>query len=503
MKTILLFGAGKSATVLIDYLIENASQENWKILVVDADLKLAQVKTGSSPRAQAISFDIREPDERGRYIKQADLVISLLPPFLHIEVARDCVKYHKHLLTASYLDQEIRDLAPEIEKNKLLFLYEMGLDPGIDHMSAMKLIREIRDKGGRLVSFKSHCGGLVAPESDDNPWHYKISWNSRNIIMAGKAGARYTENGEEKQVSYEDLFQSDQLVEIPGIGQLSWYPNRDSASYMELYGLENIPTFIRTTLRHPDFMYGWKNIIELRLTDETMKYHTDGKSLYDIFRQHMDQNGFGQWLQQKLDERFAETRGLMENLLKLMEAEKEAMDEGGKLPEAFMAADEKGNLEEIGVNDVKNHAAAFIAAKMHEANLTLKQLFFLGLDDKETMINRGECSAADFLQFAVEKKLSLRPYDKDMIVMLHELEYEFDQRRSLIRSALVVKGENSLQTAMAKTVGMPLGIAAKLILNGTIRVTGLHIPIIPEIYEPVLEELGSHNIRFSDELRLI
>lgn len=499
MKTILLFGAGKSATVLIDYLLENAVTENWKLVLVDADLKLAQSKIGGSQRATAVSFDIRDNAERSKHIRHADIVISLLPPALHIEVAKDCIRHHKNLLTASYMDDDIRKLQGDIEKNKLLFLCEMGLDPGIDHMSAMKIIDDIHHKGGRVISFQSHCGGLVAPESDDNPWHYKISWNPRNIIMAGKAGAHFRENGEEKNISYEELFAADRTVEIPGIGLLSWYPNRDSLSYTSLYGLEDAPTFIRTTLRHPDFMYGWKNIIDLKLTDETPCYNTDGKTLQEAFKEHMDENGFSEWLNQKLTERFAETKTMMESLMKLMEAENEAEADGDDMPASFMAADDKGNLQEVEIDDVKNKAAAYLAHKMHEANLTLKQLFFLGLDDQDTQVNKGFCSPADILQFAVEKKLALRPYDKDMIVMLHELVYEVAGLQTETRSSLVVKGENNLRTAMAKTVGLPLGIAAKHILNGKIKLTGLRIPTAKEIYEPVLAELERYNVRFDEE----
>ena len=498
MKTVLLFGAGKSATVLIDYLLDTAITENWKIIVVDADLKLAQSKIGTSQKATAVSFDIANAAERGKYIKQADIVISLLPPFLHIEVAKDCVKFQKNLLTASYVDDDIRKLEPDISKNKLLFLYEMGLDPGIDHMSAMQIIDSIHAKGGTISSFKSHCGGLVAPESDDNPWHYKISWNPRNIIMAGKAGAHYKENGSEKKLQYEELFTGENIVEIPGLGLLSWYPNRDSLSYTPLYGLQDTTTFIRTTLRHPDFMYGWKNIIDLKLTDETPQYNTDGKTLYQVFKEHMDKHGFGEWLNEKLSERFAETKGLMENLMKLMEAENEATKEGEKIPQTFMTADDSGNIQEIEIGEVKNRAAAYLAEQMHQANLTLKQLFFLGLDDQDTMVNKGLCSAADILQFAVEKKLSLRPYDKDMIVMLHEFVYKIGNKESAISSSLVVKGENNLRTAMAKTVGLPLGIAAKLILQGKIKLNGLHIPTKKEIYEPVLKELVTYGVEFNE-----
>ena len=318
--------------------------------------------------------------------------------------------------------------------------------------------------------------------------------------MAGKAGAHFREDGEEKRIAYEELFTADRMVEIPDIGFLSWYPNRDSQSYTPLYGLEDIKTFIRTTLRHPDFMYGWKNVIDLKLTDETKKYETDGKTLFKVFKEHMDKNGFGEWLNQKLSDRFAETKKMMENLMQLMEAENEAEVEGAKMPESFMTADEKGNIEEVEIDKVKDKAAAYLAHKMHEANLTLKQLFFLGLDDKDTYVNKGLCSPADILQFAVEKKLALRPYDKDMIVMLHEIKYIVGSRESEVRSSLVVKGENSLRTAMSKTVGLPLGIAAKLILNGKIKLTGLHIPTHKEIYKPVLKELELHDVKFNETI---
>lgn len=502
MKTILLFGAGKSATVLIDYLTQNADKENWKIIVADADLPLAESKIGGSPYATAISFDIQNEVEREKYIQKADIVISLLPPYLHIAVARDCVKYKKNLLTASYVDEDIRLLQPDIERNNLFFLYEMGLDPGIDHMSAMKLIDEIRNKGGRITSFISHCGGLVAPESDDNPWHYKISWNPRNIIMAGKAGAHFKEAGQEVKIPYEQLFNGEKMVEIPDVGYLSWYANRDSLAYISLYGLEDTSTFIRTTLRHPDFMYGWRNIIELKLTDETPQYQTDGKTLQQVFKEHLDKHGFGEWLNRKLSERFEENKVLLENLMKLVNAENKAKSEGETIPSSFITADPNGHLQEVDIEKVKNGAAAYLAHKMHEANLTLKQLFFLGLDDNETMLNKGLCSAADILQFAVEKKLALRPHDKDMIVMLHEIEFENPLAgisSSKIQSSLVVKGENSLHTAMAKTVGLPLGIAAKLILNGKIKMKGLHIPTAREIYQPVLAELEVHDVAFVEK----
>lgn len=494
-----MFGAGKSATVLIDYLLSHAKAENWKLVVADANLQLALDKINNSAYGSAVSFDIRDDEKRGNHISGSDIVISMLPPALHDEVAGDCLKFSKHLLTASYVDDAMRQMQDEIKNKGLIFLCEMGLDPGIDHMSAMKLINAIHSKGGKIISFKSHCGGLVAPESDDNPWHYKISWNPRNIVLAGKSGAHYRENGGEKRLQYGEVFAGERMVDIPGAGHLSWYPNRDSLSYTSLYGLENIPTFIRTTLRHPDFIYGWKNIIDLKLTDETPQYDTNNKTLCQVFKEHMDKNGFGEWVSKKLEERFSKTKEMLENLMKLMEFEEEAKEEGAGLPESFMAADQKGNLEEIELDDVKNRAAGFLAHNMHEANLTLKQLFYLGLDDMETKVDKGLCSPADILQFAMEKKLSLQPEDKDMIVMLHEISFEDGGQQSELRSSLLVKGENSLHTAMAKTVGLPLGIAAKLILKGQIHLTGLHIPAAKEIYEPVLKELEEYGIKFHEE----
>lgn len=501
MKNVLLFGAGKSATVLIDYLLANAEKEDWQLTVVDADINLAQSKIGISPHGKAVSFDINDEEDRKKFINGSSIVISLLPPSLHTVVAKTCLRLNKNLLTASYIDDEIRRLQTEISNRGLIFLCEMGLDPGIDHMSAMKLFDKIHAGGGKVVSFKSHCGGLVAPESDDNPWHYKISWNPRNILLAGKSGAHYIDHGEEKKLKYEELFTPDRTVNIPGVGYLSWYPNRDSLSYAPLYGLQDAKTFIRTTLRHPDFMYGWKNVIDLKLTDETPRYETNGKALMDFFKEHMDKNGFGDWLQQKLSERFDQTKDLLQKLMELVEAEKEAEASGGDVDKDFLVVGKEGELQNMDLDKIKTDAAEIVAHKMHEANLTLKQLFFLGMDDDETMINKGFCSAADVMQLALEKKLALQPGDKDMIVMLHEIGYIIDNRQSAISSSLVVKGENNLRTAMAKTVGLPLGIAAKLILNGTIKLTGLHIPTKKEIYEPVLEELEEYEIKFHEEIK--
>jgi saccharopine dehydrogenase-like NADP-dependent oxidoreductase len=499
MKHILLFGAGKSSTFLIKYLKDLAENYQYQVTIADASFKNAQSKAGKHALVKAAGANAENETERSDLIKQADVVISLLPPALHYLVAVDCLRYSKHLLTASYTNEKILALKQQIESKNLLFLCEMGLDPGIDHMSAMQLIDKIKESGGKITSFKSHCGGLVAPESDNNPWHYKISWNPRNIIVAGKAGAVFKENGEIKHLEYEALFTNERIVPINKEMLLSYYPNRDSLSYIPVYHLEEADTFIRTTLRHPDFCFGWKNIIDLKLTDETTEYDTDNMSIADFFKIHFDKFGFNEWLNEVLTTRLSFAKDIMNNLLQLIEAENELQMEGTKADETIMLVNGDGELNTLATDDVKEKAAAALADKMHEASLILKQLFFLGLDSDE-LINQGKCTAAEVLQFIAEKKLALQSSDKDMVVMMHEIVYELNGSQKKIRSSLIVKGDDNVHTAMAKTVGLPLGIAAKLILNGSLTVTGLHIPVISSIYNPVLKELAKHGIEFQEEM---
>ncbi|MEJ7678486.1 MAG: saccharopine dehydrogenase C-terminal domain-containing protein [Segetibacter sp.] len=495
MKSILLFGAGKSSTVLIEYLKELAETHQYNVVVADGCFENAQSKVGEQRFVKAAEADAENDDERRKLITQADVVISLLPPTLHYLVAIDCIKYSKHLLTASYTDEKIKALKQQIESKNLLFLCEMGLDPGIDHMSAMLLIDRIKARGGKITSFKSHCGGLVAPENDTNPWHYKISWNPRNVILAGKAGAVFKEKGKIKNVKYDELFSNEKIVHVNEEMILSYYPNRDSLSYIPVYHLEETETFIRTTLRHSDFCFGWKNIVDLKLTDETVVYDTNSMTIAGFFKTHFDKFGLNDWLNKTLTLRLSFAKDIMENLVQLIETENELKMERAKEDENIMLVNENGELDTLGVEDLKEQAAASLAVKMHEASLILKQLFFLGFDSDE-LINRGSCTPAQVLQFIVEEKLALQKNDKDMVVMMHEIEYEANGQHNKVRSTLIVKGEDSIHTAMAKTVGLPLGIAAKLILDGSLTVTGLHIPVIPSIYNPVMKELEKHGIVF-------
>ncbi|MGE5107270.1 MAG: saccharopine dehydrogenase C-terminal domain-containing protein [Sphingobacteriales bacterium] len=441
MKTIVLFGAGKSATVLIEYLIKEGQKNEWQLVIADTSKELIESKTGKAVNTEAIQLDITNEAERQKIIAKADIVISMMPAQLHYLVAKDCVFFKKNLLTASYLDEGVKELKTEIENNKLLFLCEMGLDPGIDHMSAMQLFHQIEDKGGVVTSFKSHCGGLIAPESDNNPWHYKISWNPRNVVLAGKAGAIYKENGNITERSYKQIFEHCPLISIPSLNEFSWYPNRDSLSYLPVYELKNASTFIRTTLRHPSFCRGWDKVIHLELTDTD-----DTANILDCVT-------YEDWFNRKLY--FIEQREMSWN----------------EYLELY--------VEEIYHEELSN------------------QFNYLGLLDKTNLPKDPNCSA-DILQYAVETKLAMQPDDKDMIVMLHEIEYSINSQQSTVNSSLIVKGEDNRHTAMAKTVGLPLGIAAKLILQNKIQLTGLHIPVVKEIYEPVLEELKNHGIIFHE-----
>ena len=421
MNTILLIGAGKSATVLIDYLIRAARENDWKFIVADGSREQILAKTNHSPFAEAVEIDIRDDETRAVLIRRSTIVISMMPPSMHFLIAKDCVEYRKHLLTASYLDDQMKAMNKQICERKLLFLCEMGLDPGIDHMSAMRIIDKIKSEGGRISSFRSHCGGLVAPGSDDNPWRYKISWNPRNIIMAGHSGAEFKLDGELKKLSYLDLFDESQTIQVDGLPPLAYYPNRDSLSYIPLYQLADSLTFIRTTLRYPIFLTGWKALVHAGLTDDSRLVDTMGLS-------------FAQW-----------SRPLLPY-----------------------------------VNDDNR-----------------KLLAYLGLFD-ETAVPVSARTSADILQYLVETRLSMRENDKDMVVMLHELDYSINGDNKKIKSSLIVMGEDRQRTAMARTVGLPLGIAASYILKGKLNLSGLYIPTIKEIYEPLLMELDNSGIRFTE-----
>lgn len=441
MKRILLFGAGKSATTLIQFIADYCQKKNHEFIVCDNDLLLAESKIKGFKTSRALSLDVNNDNERQSAISSADLVISLLPPSLHIRVAKDCVLFYKNLLTASYVDEQLQNLSEEIERRGILFISEMGLDPGIDHMSAMHIIDTLKSRGAKIQSFYSHCGGLVAPESDDNPWHYKITWNPRNVVMAGNAGARYLENGKEKHIGYHEVFSFDnQNIELQETGLLSWYANRDSISYLYTYGLKDLKTFIRTTLRYPSYNKAWNIVVHLDLTN------TGDRDFIS------DCNTVSDWFEKK----------------------RTSFEKSN--PESPL-------IELLKSDDIRN------------------QFTYLGFF--ESMELPSKDSSSEILLYLLESRLAMKPHDRDMIVMIHEVEYEMGNRKEKLTSSLVVKGTDNLHTAMAKTVGTPLAIGAILVLEGKINLIGLHIPVVPEIYNPVLEELRKNGIEFNEKTEII
>jgi len=433
-QTILIIGAGKSATVLIQYLQQKAVENDWYILLADGDETTAKNKWNNAPNGTALGVNIENEMDRQNLVQKADIVVSMLPAQLHFLVAKDCLHFEKPLFTASYVDDNMRSIAADIASKKLLFLCEMGLDPGIDHMSAMAIIDEIHEKGGKITSFKSHCGGLVAPESDNNPWHYKISWNPRNIILAGKAGAIYLENGVTVSKQYPEIFDQAPVVDLPGIGHLAFYPNRNSLSYIDTYQLHGLKDFVRTTLRYPAFCAGWNAIVQLHLTDETVIDLAPNTSINNWFQGHIQQHG-------------------LEELLK----------------------------------------------QFNQDPTIQEQLKFIGLFD-EINIPTQFNSNASILQWLLEDRWKLAATDKDLVVMLHEIEYSIGDRQFKLDSSMVLKGEDAMNTAMATTVGLPLAMGVCAYLKGEIQMTGLHIPIDARIYQPILKSLAEEGIVFEETL---
>ncbi len=439
MQNILVIGAGRSASSLINYLLSHSVKENWNVTVADVSLDLVKQKTAGHANARAIQFDINNDGQREEEIKRADIVISMLPAFMHMNVAKDCVRFKKHLATASYVSKEMRELDAEAKASGIILMNEIGLDPGIDHASAMKVIDHIHEQGGELTSFQSFCGGLVAPEYNDNPWGYKFSWNPRNVVLAGQGTAQFIENGQYKYIPYNRLFTQICTVNVDGYGTFDAYANRDSLSYRKIYNLEKIPTMLRGTLRMPGYCKAWNVFVKLGLTDDTYKIEASDTLTCK------------------------------------------------QLLEAFLPQ---------GRQSLKEKLIAFMGNEMDAE--TLSKIEWLGVFE-DRKIRLKDASPAQILQDLLEEKWLLKENDKDMIVMQHEFEYALAGKNKKIVSSLVVKGEDQTYTAMAKTVGLPLAISAKLILQGKIKARGVTIPTTKEIYEPVLAELETLGVRFVEK----
>uniref|UniRef100_UPI003217BEFD saccharopine dehydrogenase family protein n=1 Tax=uncultured Draconibacterium sp. TaxID=1573823 RepID=UPI003217BEFD len=442
MKHILIFGAGLSSTSMLVYLAEHAQKFNWNIKVVDTQKSLFLNKL---PEISFEFLDVKDELAREKEIRNADLVISMLPARFHKLVAISCLKYSKNLLTASYENKEMQAFASEVKRKGLFFLNECGLDPGLDHMSAMRAINCIKQQGHELLAFESFTGGLVAPESDDNPWHYKFSWNPRNVVLAGQDGpAKFIQNGKYKYIPYYRLFRRTELIEIDDFGWFEGYANRDSLSYIEKYNLQGVPTVYRGTLRRPGYCRAWDVFVQLGATNDTY-YLEDVENM--TYRDFI--NSFLYYHPSDSVE------------LKLYHYMKIPMD-----------------------SDI------------------IPKLKWLGIFENKK-IGLKKATPAQVLEKLLKEKWNLLSDEKDMIVMWHKFEYNDKDSGEKVEmnTSLVVLGESAEQTAMAKTVGLPLAVAAKLVLTGALDLQGMYIPTHKAIYEPILNELENYGIIFEEKIK--
>ncbi|MEO9257847.1 MAG: saccharopine dehydrogenase family protein [Crocinitomicaceae bacterium] len=442
MQTVLIIGAGLSSSSLIRYFLENAEKEDWEIRVVDQNLEAVKRKINGNKRGVALSFDALNPEERRPELERADLVISMLPARFHIDIAKDCIELKTNMITPSYVSPEMKELAQKAVDAGIIILNEVGVDPGMDHMSAKKVMDEIQEKGGEMYIFESFTGGLVAPESDDNPWRYKFTWNPRNVVLAGQGGAaKFIQEGQYKYIPYHKLFRRTEIIEIEGYGKFEGYANRDSLSYRSIYHLEHIPTIYRGTLRRKGFCRAWNVFVELGCTDDTYVLEgSENMSYRDYINSFLPYNEFDS-VELKL-----------RNYLK------------------------------IDLDDD-----------------LLDKLEWLDIFSKEKMVDLKNATPAQILQKILEEKWTLHPGDKDMIVMYHKLVYKLNGEYHETTSSLVYIGEDQTYTAMSNTVGLPAAICGKMILNGTIQLKGVQLPIHKEIYLPVLSELEEHGIVFTEK----
>lgn len=436
MKRILVIGAGRTSSSLIKYLLGKSPENDWYVTIADQSLDAAEQKAGDHPRARAIKFNVMDDEERSVQISKADIVVSLLPETHHVHLIKDCIRQRAHLVTASYSSSEMSSYNEQVKDVGLIFLNEMGLDPGIDHMDTMRLISKIKNIGGNLISLKSFGGGLIAPGSDDNPWGYKITWNPMNVVLAGMASARYVKEGKLKIVPYNRLFLDTHIVDIPGAGKYEAYPNRDSIKYRRIYNIPKIPNVFRGSLRKPGFCKGWNALVQIGLTDNRYIVPDSHKLTYN------------EWLSFYLQKKNGvHTKQALANFL----AESNGSDIVSKVEWLGLLSDEKIKLK--------------------------------------------DATPSEILLDLLQKKWEFKEEDIDMVILHTEVEYELEKRIEKIVSSFVVKGEPGFKTAMSSTVGLPMGIAVNLILNNKLREKGVIIPIYPDIYKPALKELAELGIK--------
>lgn len=442
MKRILVIGAGRSCTSLIKYFLDNSDEQGWQITVADISKELCDRKVNGHSNGTSLLFDVKNDELRQKAIQEHDHVVSMLPAHMHVEVAKDCIRFKKNMSTASYISPEMKALNDDAVEAGITIMNEIGVDPGIDHISAMRVLDEIREKGGTIHQFESFTGGLLAPESENEPWNYKFTWNPRNVVLAGQGGAvKFLQENKFKYIPYHRVFRRTEFIEIEGVGRFEGYANRDSLSYREVYGLEDVETIYRGTLRRPGYCRSWNVFVMIGATDDS--YVLEGSK--DMTHREFINTFLPYHPTDSVELKLAHYLSIPQD-----------MDVLDRLAAAGVFTDEKIGLE-------------------------------------------SDASPAFILETILKKVWTLDPEDKDMIVMWHKFGYTLNGVKCKLESSMVCIGDDMENTAMAKTVGLPLAIATRMMINGRISQKGVIMPLKPEAYNSILDELAENGIRFSEK----
>jgi len=442
MRKILIVGAGRSSSAMIRYLLDKSTEQSLKIIVADISVDNAKRLVNNHVNSQVVQLDIFNVEDRKRWVKSSDIVVSMLPARFHLEIAKDCLEFGKNLVTASYISKELKDLNEEVKAKGLIFMNEIGVDPGIDHMSAMQVIDRIKEKGGKMILFESFTGGLVAPESDNNLWNYKFTWNPRNVVIAGQGGvAKFIQEGKYKYIPYHKLFRRTEFLSIEGYGRFEALANRDSLNYREIYGLQDVLTLYRGTIRRVGFSRAWNIFVQLGMTDDS--YIMEGSEL-------MSYRDF---------------------------------------TNSFLPYKPHDSVE----LKLRHYM------KIDQDDVIWDKLLELDLFNADKIVGLKNATPAQILERILMDSWTLAPEDKDMIVMYHIFGYEMDGVKKQIESNMIVIGEDQTYTAMAKTVGLPVAIATLAILNGKIKSPGVQLPIKKEVYDFILKELAQYDVKFKEK----
>ncbi len=434
MKKVLVLGAGLVAGPLVRYLL---NVDEFTLTVASRTVERAQALIGSASNGIALSLNVKDEAALEALIADHDLSISLLPYVYHPTVARLCVKHRKQMVSTSYVKSEMQALDAQAKEAGVILLNEIGVDPGIDHMSAMDVVHQIEAKGGKLLSFTSNTGGLPAPEANDNPFNYKFSWAPRGVVLAGKNPAKFLKDGTVVDVPGPELFSYHWPCDIKGFGELEVYPNRDSMPYIETYGIPTVTSMFRGTLRYPGWCDTLKKIVDLDFLDETERDDIVGLTY----------------------------AGLLARLI---------------------ASDGA---------DLKSDLAAFLGIASDSDPIT--RMEWLGLLSDEA-IPAADNTYLDVLASRMLATMEYAPGERDMLVMQHEFVAEYDDRTEKITSTMIDYGIPGGDSSMSRLVGLPAAVASRMILQGEINLTGVHVPMIVEIYKPVLAELATMGISFQE-----